>query len=270
MSGPTGRGRVIRAAGAVVRAAGIEPAIGEVVLVGPRELMGEVIRLEHGESTVQVYEETAGLRIGDIVVATGRPLVAWLGPGLLGTTLDGLERPLERLAEAGQIHLSPGSAGVAHPAVPAGLDPGRPWPFDPARRPGDRVASGDVLGEVPEGPIRHRILVPPDLVPSGLAPATVIDLAAGDVTVLEPVGHLELADGRRVPVHLAHPWPVRRPRPVARRLPVERPLLTGQRVLDMLFPVAEGGTAVIPGGFGTGKTVVEQSLARWSDADVVV
>jgi V/A-type H+-transporting ATPase subunit A len=280
---PPGGGRVVRAAGSVVRASGIAPAIGEVVLVGPPGLLGEVIRLEGGLVTIQVYEETAGLRIGDPVVATGRPLVAWLGLGLLGAVLDGLQRPLDRLAAAGEIRLttgglsgatggSPSPVGVGHPATavpdldrPVGLDPGRRWPFVPIRRPGDRVSAGDVLGEVPEGPIRHRVLVPADL-----GAATVAELDAVEATVEQAVGWLELDEGRRVPVRLAHPWPVRRPRPVARRLPVERPLLTGQRVLDMLFPVAEGGAAVIPGGFGTGKTVVEQSLARWSDADVVV
>ncbi len=265
---PPGKGRVVRAAGSVVRAAGLAPAIGEVVLVGERGLLGEVIRLEADVATIQVYEETAGLRIGDPVTATGRPLVAWLGPGHLGATFDGLERPLDRLAAAGAVHLAAGRAGDASAIDvdrPVGLDLDRRWAFVPSHSPGDRVGPGDVLGEVRDGPIRHRILVPPDV-----GPGTVRDIAPADATVETQVGLLALDDGSTVPVRLAHAWPVRRPRPVVRRLAVERPLVTGQRVLDMLFPVAEGGTAVIPGGFGTGKTVVEQALARWSDADVVV
>jgi len=258
-------GRIVGAAGAVVRVADFDPAIGEVVLVGPSRLMGEVIRLEDGIATLQVYEETAGLQIGDPVERTGRPLVAWLGPGLLGATLDGLGRPLDRLAAAGELRLTAGTPDAFVPDVPRNLDLARRWRFTPVRRTGDRVGPGDVLGEVPEDAIHHRILVP-----AGLGPGRVLELDEGDVTVGDPVGRLELDDGRRVPLTLAGPWPVRRPRPIARRLPVERPLLTGQRVFDMLFPLAEGGAAVIPGGFGTGKTVVEQSLARWSDAEVVV
>ncbi len=261
-------GRVVRAAGAIVRAAGLAPSVGEVVLVGERRLFGEVIRLEEGVATVQVYEETAGLCVGDPVVATGRPLVAWLGPGLLGTVLDGLERPLRRLAETEGPHLAAGGAGDDDRAAgdrPVGIDAHRRWTFTPLRRPGDRVGPGDVLGEVQEGPIRHRVLAQADL-----GPAVVLELREAEATVESAVGLLECADGRLQPVRLASPWPVRRPRPVARRLPVERPLVTGLRVLDMLFPVAEGGAAVVPGGFGTGKTVVEQSLARWSDVDVVV
>ncbi len=268
-------GRLVAAAGPVVRATDLgDVAVGEVVRVGPRGLLGEVIHLDRSVATIEVYEETAGLEIGDVVVATGAPLRVWLGPGLLGATYDGLQRPLDRLAAAGTVLLHPGlvveleadRTSVSHVvdrAMRAALGDRR-WSFEPLRAAGDAVRPGDVLGEVPEGPFRHRILVPPDL-PVGRLAA----LAAGRFAVDEPIGRLETESGP-IELRLAHPWPVRRPRPVARRLPVERPLVTGQRVIDMLFPVAAGGTAVIPGGFGTGKTVIEQQLARWADTDVVV
>ncbi len=264
--GATAPGRLVAASGPVVRAAGLPTAaIGDVVRVGPQGLLGEVINLDRDTATIQVYEETAGLRIDDPVEPTDAPLRAWLGPGLLGSTYDGLQRPLDRLAAGGTWLLRPGSAGESGLAGPsAALDPARRWRFEPLRRAGDEVRPGDVIGTVAEGPLAHRILVPPDVGPGHL-----VALDAGEVTVLEPIGELRTADGP-VRLRLAHPWPVRRPRPVRRRLPVERPLVTGQRVIDMLFPVALGGTAVIPGGFGTGKTVIEQALARWSDADVVV
>src|SRR3972149_4768771 len=155
-----------------------------------------------------------------------------------------------------------GGAGLAGPRL--ALGPDRRWSFEPERSAGDEVGPGDRLGSVAEGPIRHGILVPPDV-----ARGRLLELPPGDHGIGEPIGHLETATGI-VPLHLAQRWPVRVPRPVHRRLPVERPLLTGQRVIDMLFPVAKGGATVIPRGFGTGKTVLEQALARWSDADIVV
>jgi len=250
-------GRVIGGGGPVVRATGLTaPAVGEIVRIGPRRLLGEVIRLDGQAATVQVYEETEGLRIGDSVVQTGAPLQAWLGPGLLGVTFDGLQRPLDALAAAGTWALAPGLEAPA-------LDPRTRWRFNPQRRVGDRVGPGDQLGTVLEGPLEHRILVPPNLGPGRLK-----SLEAVEVTVGEPIGELETASGSE-PLRLAHPWPVRVPRP-ARRLAVEAPLVTGERVVDMLFPIARGGVSVIPGGFGTGKTVLEQALARSSDADVVV
>jgi V/A-type H+-transporting ATPase subunit A len=253
-------GSIASAAGPVVRATGMVGAlVGEVVHVGPRRLLGEIIGLDGPVATIQVYEETAGLEVGEAVELTGAPLRASLGPGLLGGTFDGLQRPLDRLAAAGRWLLRPGLVD----------DGGRPdwtrrWTFEPERRPGDSVGPGDVLGSVSEGPIRHRILVPPDGHAGRLA-----GLASGAFGTADPIGAVETDAGERE-LFLSHDWPIRRPRPVRRRLGVERPLLTGQRVFDMLFPIAQGGTAVIPGGFGTGKTVVEQALARWSDADVVV
>ena len=250
-------GVVVEAGGPVIRATGLTaPVMGEVVRIGRDRLLGEVIRLEVGIATIQVYEETSGLRIGDPVVQTATALQAWLGPGLLGATFDGLQRPLDALSRAGTWLLA---AGLE--ASP--LDPARRWHFVPGRQAGEEVGPGDQLGTVAEGALEHRILVPP-----GVGPGRLVAIEERDATVLDAIATLETAEGIR-PLTLAHPWPVRVPRP-ARRIPADAPLVTGIRVIDMLFPVARGGAAVIPGGFGTGKTVVEQSLARLSDADIVV
>ncbi len=260
-------GRVVAAVGPVVRAAGLTGAVvGEVVHVGPHRLLGEIIGLDGQIATIQVYEETAGLEVGHPVAATGAPLRAWLGPGLLGATVDGLQRPLDRLAAAGTWLLLPGLAEFAPADAGARGTSSHEghWTFEPACRPGADVTPGDVLGTVAEGPISHRILVPPDL-----SPGRLIALDGGTYLLDEPIGRLATPAGE-VPLRLVHDWAIRRPRPVRRRLGVERPLITGQRVFDILFPIAQGGTAIIPGGFGTGKTVVEQALARWSDADIVV
>ncbi len=268
---PVSRGIVVRAAGPVVHATGLAGAsVGEVVHVGARRLLGEIIALDGPVAVIQVYEETGGLEVGAPVEPTGAPLRAWLGPGLLGATFDGLQRRLDRLAEAGRWLILPGM-GSSDPADPGESGPSRGagaaaarWTFEPSLEAGAVVQPGDVLGEVAEGPLRHRILVPPDMAAGRLA-----RLEGGRYTAEEAIGRLEVDDGGR-DLFLGHDWPIRWPRPVrSRRLP-EQPLVTGQRVFDMLFPIARGGTAVIPGGFGTGKTVVEQSLARWSDADIVV
>jgi vacuolar-type H+-ATPase catalytic subunit A/Vma1 len=220
--------------------------------VGERGLLGEVIRIEGETATLQVFEETTGLRLGEPAVLTGGSLTAHLGPGLLGAILDGVGRPLLRLAE-----LSPIKAGgdFMAPGVDAPtLDPARRWPFAAVAHPGDPVKPGDLLGTVAETPgVVYKVLVPPGV------QGTIATLAAGEFTVEEAIG--SLADG--TPLRLAHRWPVRRPRPVAERLPGTRPLLTGQRIFDLLFPVAEGGTVAVPGGFGTGKTLIEQSLAKY-------
>jgi V/A-type H+/Na+-transporting ATPase subunit A len=253
-------GRIVRASGPVVQVAGLgSPAVGEVVRVGSTRLLGEVLSLSGALATVEVHEETTGVRVGDPVEVTGAPLRAELGPGLLGATFDGLQRPLSALrARADGSRLRPGLE------LPA-LDRERRWAFTPARGVGEAVGPGDVLGTVPEGPIEHRILLPADH-PGG----TIEALESGSCALDAEVGRLRRPDGSSQPLRLVHHWPIRVARPVAHRVAVDEPLLTGQRVIDMLFPVARGGTAVIPGGFGTGKTVVEQAIARWSDAEVVV
>ena len=226
----------------------------ELVRVGGRGLLGEVIRFAGDTATLQIYEDTTGLALGAPVTATGAPLAVELGPGLLGSVLDGVGRPLARLAAAHGDFIAPGAAAPT-------LDPDRRWRFEPRAAAGDRVGPGDLLGVVEEQPgIEHRILVPPG------AGGVLVELAAGDFTVAEPIGRLD--DGTAL--RLAQRWPLRTPRPVGERLPADRPLVTGQRVLDLLFPLAEGGAVAVPGGFGTGKTVIEHSLARHADADIVV
>jgi V/A-type H+/Na+-transporting ATPase subunit A len=226
----------------------------ELVRVGEKRLLGEVIRIVGDAATIEVFEETSGLAVGDPVEATGGPLAVSLGPGLLGAVLDGVGRRLDVLAARDGDFLAPGGLSPT-------LDPERRWAFAPACRPGDRIVGGDVLGVVEERPGRlHRVMLPP-----GRA-GVVASIAPGDYRIDEPLGALE--DGE--PFHLAQTWPVRRPRPAAARLPADRPFVTGQRVFDLLFPVAEGGSVALPGGFGTGKTVIEQSLARFAEADLIV
>ena len=245
---------LVRIAGALAEARPMpDAALYELARVGHRGLLGEVIRVQGDTATLQVYEDTNGLATGEPVQPSGSALTVPLGPGLLGAILDGTGRPLGRLAEQGGAFIRPGAEAET-------LDGRVRWPFTPAVAAGARVAGGDVLGTVPESGLEHRVLVPPGL--SG----TVASIQAGDYAVGDAVA--VLADGTRLP--LAHRWPVRRPRPVAERLPDDRPFVTGQRVFDFLFPVAEGGAVVVPGGFGTGKTVIEQSLAKHADADVVV
>jgi V/A-type H+-transporting ATPase subunit A len=247
--------RVLRVSGSLAEAAPMrDVALYELVRVGERGLLGEVIRLAGDRATLQIYEDTTGLRVGEPATPTGLPLTIHLGPGLLGAVVDGVGRPLGRIAETVGDFIGPGVAAET-------LDPGRRWAFTPAVRTGERVAGGDVLGTVEERPgVTHRVLVPP-----GVA-GELTEMAPGEFTVAEAVA--KLADG--TPLLLAHRWPVREPRPAARRLPSREPFITGQRVFDFLFPVTEGGSVAVPGGFGTGKTVIEQSLAKYAAADIVV
>lgn len=242
-----------RVSGALAEASPLaDVALFELVRVGARGLLGEVIRVQRDRATIQVYEDTAGLQLGEPVVPSGRALTIQLGPGLLGSVLDGVGRPLSALAASGDF-IMPGIAATT-------LDAARRWDFTPTARPGASVAGGDVLGTVQEPGMTHPILVPPGV--SG----TLASLEAGSYAVADAIG--ALGDG--TPLRLAHDWPVRHPRPTARRLAADRPLVTGQRVFDFLFPVAEGGSVAVPGGFGTGKTVIEQSLAKYAEADVIV
>jgi V/A-type H+-transporting ATPase subunit A len=247
--------RLVRIVGSLAQAAPLpESSLYELARVGRRGLLGEVIRVQGDVATIEVFEETSGLAVGEPVETTGQPLCAELGPGLLGSVLDGVGRPLAALAAEHGDFLEPGGEAPT-------LSTTHGWAFRPLARPGQRVVGGDVLGELEErGGIMHRVLVPPDI--SG----EIAELAEGRFTVAEPIGRL--ADG--APLGLSHRWPVRRPRPVAGRLASDRPFVTGQRVFDLLFPVAEGGSVALPGGFGTGKTVIEQALARFAEADIIV
>jgi len=247
-------GELIRVAGPTVMVRGLDAAaLNEVVWVGPERLLGEIIRIEEGLATVQVYEETAGLALGDPAESSGEPLAIELGPGLLGQIFDGVQRPLAALAAAEGDFLG---RGKTRPAV----DRAQRWEFEPLVKVGDEVAPGQRVGLVRAAGRAEPVLAPPGV--GGIVAA----LAAGPVGPLDPVATLE--GGGTIP--LLHRWPVRRPRPFRRRLPADVPFLTGQRVLDCFFPVAAGGTAIVPGGFGTGKTVLEQSLAKHAAADVVV
>ncbi len=247
--------RVVRAAGALVEVAPLpQAALYEIVRVGHRRLLGEVIRIQGETATAQVFEDTTGLALEEPVEATGAPLQAELGPGLLGSVLDGTGRPLSRLADQEGNFLSTGTVAPT-------LDRSRRWAFTPSAKVGDRVGAGDELGTVEENAgVTHRVLLPPTL------EGVLAELAAGVYAVDEPIGRL--ADG--TVLTLMQRWPVRVPRPVERWLPADRPFITGQRVFDFLFPVAEGGSVAVPGGFGTGKTVIEQSLAKYAMADIVV
>ena len=251
----TATARILRVSGALAEAAPMpEAALYELVRVGTRGLLGEVIRVTGDRATIQVYEDTAGLQLGEPVLGTGQSLTLHLGPGLLGSVLDGVGRPLANVAQQSGDFIAPGISAAT-------LDATRHWDFTPRMAAGDHVTGGDVLGTVEEQPgIIHRVLVPP-----GIA-GTIRSIASGSYTIDDPVGLL--ADGTEL--LLGHHWPVRRPRPVLRRTPAHQPLVTGQRVFDFLFPVAEGGSVAVPGGFGTGKTVIEQSLAKFADADVIV
>ncbi|MDI9634010.1 MAG: ATP synthase subunit A [Methanolinea sp.] len=243
-----------RIAGPVVTAVGIEAHMYDVVKVGKEELMGEVIKIQGDNVIIQVYEDTSGIRPGEPVVNTGLSLAVELGPGLLTSIYDGIQRPLSVLvAKMGDfIH-----RGVSAP----GLDHSRKWEFRPVVKEGDTVGPGSIIGEVQETNIVHRILVPPNV-----KGGTVKTIRAGSFTVDEPVCTLD--DGTTLT--MMQKWPVRVPRPVLEKMNPTIPLITGQRILDGLFPIAKGGTAAIPGPFGSGKTVTQQQLAKWSDAEIVV
>jgi V/A-type H+-transporting ATPase subunit A len=247
------RGRIVRVAGPVVTAEGIAPRMYDVVLVGDLNLMGEVIKLVGDRAVIQVYEDTSGIRPGEPVANTGEPLQVELGPGLLSSIYDGVQRPLPVLMDKEGDFVS---RGVTAP----GLDRGTKWKFTPKVKKGDELQGGMVIGEVPEGNLVHRVLVPPKV------HGRVKEISEGEFTVEDVVGELET--GHRLT--MMQRWPVRTPRPYAEKLLPDIPLVTGQRILDMLFPLAKGGTAAIPGGFGTGKTVTSQQLSKWSDAHIVV
>jgi len=248
-------GSVVKISGPTVVARGLEGAsLYEVVRVGGERLVGEIIRIRGGLATIQVYEETTGLGLGEPVIATDEPLAVELGPGLLGQTFDGIQRPLSALALLSGDFIR---RGIAHPA----LDREKRWDFEALVRAGEEIDEGRILGAIQETDnLTHRVLAPPGI--SG----KVAEVKGGKVTVTDDV--IVLDDGRRLsPLQR---WPVRRRRPFKRRLTPGLPFLTGQRVLDCFFPIAVGGSAIIPGGFGTGKTVLEQTLAKFAAADVIV
>jgi len=247
--------RIIRVAGAIAEAQPLgDAALYELVEVGELRLLGEVIRIKGDVATIQVFEETSGLGLHEPVRRTGSSLMTQLGPGLLGSIIDGVGRPLQGLAERSGDFMAPGMT------LPT-LDPDARWSFAPTVEPGATLTGGDVLGTIEERPgMNHKVLVPP-----GVA-GRVADIQKGSFTVSDTVATLD--DGTALT--LSHSWAIRERRPFARRLPGDRPFITGQRVFDLLFPVVEGGSVAVPGGFGTGKTVIEQSLAKYAKADIMV
>jgi len=252
-------GKISKIAGPLVVATGMREAnMFDVVRVSDSKLIGEIIEMHGDRASIQVYEETSGLGTGEPVESTGEPLSVELGPGLIEGIFDGIQRPLEKIREL------VGNSLVRGVEVPA-LDREKKWHFVPKVKAGDKVIGGDILGTVQETEIvEHRIMVKPGVV------GTVKSIAEGDYTVTEQIGSIETANGEELPVTLMQKWPVRRGRPFEKKLAPNVPLVTGQRVVDTLFPIAKGGVAAIPGPFGSGKTVTQHQLAKWAEADIVV
>ncbi|PSQ04914.1 ATP synthase subunit A [Halobacteriales archaeon QS_4_69_31] len=242
--------------GPVVTARDLDAKMNDVVYVGDEGLMGEVIEIEGNITTIQVYEETSGVSPGEPVESTGAPLSVDLGPGMLDTIYDGVQRPLEVLEE------KMGSAFLDRGVDAPGIDLGRTWEFEPEVEEGDDVETGDVVGTVPEtASIDHKVMVPPDS-----EGGEVVAIESGNFTVEETVAELDSGEE----IQMRQEWPVRQERPTVDKQTPTEPLTSGQRILDGLFPLAKGGTAAIPGPFGSGKTVTQQSLAKFADADIVV
>ncbi|WP_318712649.1 V-type ATP synthase subunit A [Treponema sp.] len=250
-------GKITRISGPIVYAEGLEKCgLYDVVDVGENKLIGEIIRQNEGMATIQVYEDVSGMHIGESVVSNERPLSVRLGPGLVGTIYDGIQRPLKEMYEDKGAFLLPGQRTSP-------IDESKKWDFVPTAREGDSIAPGFVLGTVQEtGSIVHKIMVPPAIKGKTLATFK----GAGSYTIDEVIGTTELGEELK----LSHYWPLRKPRPFLEKLEVNQPLVTGQRVIDVFFPLSKGGTAAIPGGFGTGKTMTQHAVAKWCDADLIV
>ena len=233
--------------------------MNEMVYVGHDNLVGEVIGLKAGDTIIQVYEETAGIRPGELVTGTGAPVSVTLAPGILTNIFDGIERPLSEIAKTGGAYISRGVNVSA-------LDTEKKWQTHMTVKKGDRVYGGTIIAEVPETPaILHKVMVPPD------KEGYVLDVVEdGEYTISDPLVTIQHLDGREETLTMTQKWPIRVARPTAKRFPATRPLITGQRILDTLFPLAKGGTAAIPGGFGTGKTMTQHQIAKWSDANIII
>jgi V/A-type H+-transporting ATPase subunit A len=253
------KGTIIQVAGPVIEADGMLKAkMHEMVEVGKERLIGEIIRLEGDVATIQVYENTSGIKPEEEVFGTGMPLSAELGPGLIGTIYDGIQRPLEVIREKTGSFIKRGTKT-------APLQKDKMWQFNPNVNTGKKVFGGDILGIVQESElIEHRILVPPNI------QGKIVEIVKkGEYTIEDTIAVLDFR-GDQIELQMYHKWPVRKPRPYKQRLLPKIPLITGQRIIDTFFPIAKGGTATIPGGFGTGKTVTQHQLAKWSDADIII
>ncbi|MDO8685782.1 MAG: V-type ATP synthase subunit A [Clostridiales bacterium] len=233
--------------------------LNEMVTVGKQKLIGEVVAIDGEIATVQVYEETEGLKAGEIILGTGSPLSITLGPGMLGKIFDGIQRPLERINEISESFIPEGIGLLS-------LDEEKQWAVNMVVKPGDTLQAGMVYATVQETlSIVHKLMVPHNI--NGRVVEVKPD---GNYTLKDNVVVLEKANKEKVNLTLSCKWPIRRPRPISRRIPIYKPLITGQRVIDSFYPVAKGGTVGLPGGFGTGKTVTQHQLAKWSDADIIV
>jgi len=250
-------GKITRISGPIVYAEGLDGCgLYDVVDVGEAKLIGEIIRLQQGKATIQVYEDDTGMHVGEKVVSNQRPLSVRLGPGLVGTIYDGIQRPLKSMYDNAGAFLLPGLRTEP-------LDCTQKWKFTPALKAGEPIAPGIVLGEVPEtSSVKHKIMVPPYIRGRSLVKIA----EAGSYTIEEEIAETDLGEK----IYLAQYWPVRKPRPYAQKMTVSQPLVTGQRVIDVFFPLSKGGTAAIPGGFGTGKTMTQHAVAKWCDADLIV
>ena len=254
-------GKVVKVSGPLVVATGMADAnMSDVVRVGPERLIGEILTMNGDSASIQVYEETSGLGPGTEVVTTGSPMSVELGPGMIENIYDGIQRPLEKIMEKVQGNNLP--RGVEVPAI----DLEKLWDFTPVAKAGDKVVGGDIIGTVPETPVvLHKIMVPPNL--KGTLKSVE---PAGQYNVRHTVAVLVKEDGTEVELAMSQKWPVRIGRPYKHKYPPVKPLSSGQRIVDTFFPVAKGGTAAIPGPFGSGKTVMQHALAKWSDVDIVV
>lgn len=231
----------------------------EMVYVGKENLVGEVIGLASDDTIIEVYEETTGLKPGEIVTGTGSPVSVTLAPGILNNIFDGIERPLSEIAKDGGAYINRGVSVES-------LDTTKLWPTHITVKKGDKLFPGAIIAEIPETPaITHKVMLPPDV--EGFVLDTVPD---GDYTISDTLVTLQQLNGKELKVTMTQKWPIRVPRPTAKRYPTSVPLITGQRILDTLFPLAKGGTAAVPGGFGTGKTMTQHQIAKWSDADIII
>ena len=253
-------GKIIKVSGPLVVADGMADAsMADVVRVGPQHLIGEILNMTGDRASIQVYEETSGLGPGAEVVTTGAPLSVELGPGLIENIYDGIQRPLEEIVRRVGANIT---RGIQVPP----LDREKLWAFTPTAAAGDAVTGGDVLGTVPEtASVLHKIMVP-----VGVSGTVEWVAEAGQYSITQPIARLRTADGGARELTMVQRWPVRVGRPYKKKFPPETPLQSGQRVIDTMFPIAKGGTAAVPGPFGSGKTVVQHQLAKWSDVDIVV
>ncbi len=253
------KGTIVKVAGPLIVAEGMpDIQMFDVVRVGRDQLIGEVIELRDDKASIQVYEETAGLGPGDPVYSTGEPLSVELGPGLIGGIYDGIQRPLTNIYKAAGDRITRGVEVLK-------LDPKKEWNFKAVARSGEKVTGGDVLGTVQETEaVMQKIMVPPRI------EGTVEWIFDGTATIKDVIAKIKTKDGRIEEIRMSRSWPVRRGRPYAEKFAPNEPMVTGQRVIDTLFPIAQGGIAAIPGPFGSGKTVVQHQLAKWADADIIV